>query len=194
MNVVLLGRRAGTSEGLQGALFQRVSHGIVSGALFFAVGSLYERYSVRSLHYFGGLAHLYPLLTVVFLTFSMANIGLPPTSNFVGEFLVLLGVLPHSGWATLFACSSRVLGAVYTLWAANRIFFGNLRTLSVAAGHDLSRKEMHLFSLLVIPRVALGVAPSRLLDRLLTDTRNILEHARRGRTALWCPFIKIYAV
>jgi len=181
-NVVLLGRRAGTSEGLQGALFQRISHGIVSGALFFGVGSLYERYSVRSLHYFGGLAHLYPLLTIVFVTFSLANLGFPPTSSFVGEFLVLLGVLPHSGWATLFACTSRVLGAIYTLWTVNRIFFGNLRTLSVAAGQDLTRKEVHLFALLVIPRVVLGVAPSRLLDTRLIDSRNILEHARRGRT------------
>ena len=182
-NVVLLGRIAGTSEGLQGALFQRVSHGIVSGALFFAVGSLYERYSVRSLHYFGGLAHLYPLLTVVFVTFSLANLGFPPTSSFVGEFLVLLGVLPHSGWAALFACSSRVLGAIYTLWTVNRIFFGNLRTLSVAAGQDLSRKEVWLFTLLVVPRVVLGVLPSRLLDTRLVDSINILEHARLGRTA-----------
>jgi len=182
-NVVLLGRIAGTSEGLQGALFQRVSHGIVSGALFFAVGSLYERYSVRSLHYFGGLAHLYPLLTVVFVTFSLANLGFPPTSSFVGEFLVLLGVLPHSGWAALFACSSRVLGAIYTLWTVNRIFFGKLRTLSVAAGQDLSRKEVWLFTLLVLPRVVLGVLPSRLLDTMLVDSVNILEHARLGRTA-----------
>jgi len=182
-NVVLLGIRAGTSEGLQGALFQRVSHGIVSGALFFAVGSLYERYSVRSLHYFGGLAHLYPLLTVVFVTFSLANLGFPPTSSFVGEFLVLLGVLPHSGWAALFACSSIVLGAIYTLWTVNRIFFGNLRTLSVAAGQDLSRKETWLFALLIVPRVVLGVLPSRLLDTRLVDSVNILEHARLGRTA-----------
>ena len=181
--MVLLGIRAGTSEGLQGALFQRVSHGIVSGALFFAVGSLYERYSVRSLHYFGGLAHLYPLLTVVFVTFSLANLGFPPTSSFVGEFLVLLGVLPHSGWAALFACSSIVLGAIYTLWTVNRIFFGNLRTLSVAAGQDLSRKEAWLFALLIVPRVVLGVLPSRLLDTRLVDSVNILEHARLGRTA-----------
>jgi NADH-quinone oxidoreductase subunit M len=181
-NVVLIGRRAGTSEGLQGALFQRISHGIVSGALFFAVGSIYERYGVRSLHYFGGLAHLYPMLTIVFVTFSLANLGLPPTSSFVGEFLILLGILPHSGWATLFACSSMVLGAIYTLWAVNRIFFGNLRTLSIAAGQDLTRKEVYIFTRLVVPRVALGVAPSRLLDRRLVDSVNILEHARRGRT------------
>lgn len=91
-NVVLLGIRANTSEALQGALFQRLSHGIVSGALFFSVGSLYERYSVRSLKYFGGLAHFYPLFTRVFLLFSLANISFPLTSSFVGEFLIFLGL------------------------------------------------------------------------------------------------------
>jgi NADH-quinone oxidoreductase subunit M len=91
-NVVLLGIRAETSEGLQGALFQRLSHGVVSGALFFCVGSLYERYSVRSLKYFGGLAHFYPLYTRVFLLFSLANIAFPLTSSFVGEFYIFVGV------------------------------------------------------------------------------------------------------
>jgi len=75
-----------------------------------------------------------------------------------------------------------VLGAIYTLWAVNRIFFGNLRTLSIAAGQDLTRKEVYIFTMLLVPRVALGVAPSMLLDRRLVDSVNILEHARRGRT------------
>lgn len=92
MNVVLLGIRAGTSEALQGAIFQRLSHGVVSGALFFCVGSLYERYSVRSLKYFGGLAHFYPVFTRVFLLFSLANISFPLTSSFVGEFFIFVGL------------------------------------------------------------------------------------------------------
>jgi NADH-quinone oxidoreductase subunit M len=91
-NVILLGIRAGTSEALQGALFQRLSHGIVSGALFFCVGVLYERYTVRSFKYYGGLAHFYPLFTRVFLVFSLANIGFPLTSSFVGEFVIFLGL------------------------------------------------------------------------------------------------------
>lgn len=90
-NVVLLGIRAETSVALQGAIFQRLSHGIVSGALFFCVGVLYERYSVRSLKYFGGLAHFYPLFTRVFLVFSLANISFPLTSSFIGEFRIFLG-------------------------------------------------------------------------------------------------------
>ncbi|RZJ48608.1 MAG: hypothetical protein EOO44_20650 [Flavobacterium sp.] len=96
MNIVLLGIMAGTVEGLQGAIFQMLSHGVVSGALFFAVGTIYERYSVRSLKYFGGLAYFYPLFAIVFLTFSMANISFPLTSSFVGEFLIFMGVYQQS--------------------------------------------------------------------------------------------------
>jgi len=96
INVVLLGIISGTSEGLQGALFQILSHGIVSGALFFSVGSLYVRYSVRSLKYFGGLAHFYPIFTIIFLLFSLANISFPLTSSFVGEFLIFVGVFRYN--------------------------------------------------------------------------------------------------
>ena len=114
-NLVLLGRRSGTREGLQGAIFQRLSHGVVSGGLFFGVGVLYERYGVRSLKYYGGRAHLYPLFTRRFLLLSLANISFPLTSSFVGEFLLFLGIFQHSLWATVAAATSRVLGAAYTL-------------------------------------------------------------------------------
>jgi NADH-quinone oxidoreductase subunit M len=96
MNVVLLGIMSETIEGIQGAIFQMLSHGIVSGALFFAVGTIYERYSVRSLKYFGGLTYFYPLFAIVFLIFSMANISFPLTSSFVGEFLIFMGVFQQS--------------------------------------------------------------------------------------------------
>lgn len=177
-NVVLLGIRAGTSEGLQGAIFQRLSHGVVSGALFFGVGSLYERYSVRSLKYFGGLAHFYPLFTRIFLLFSLANISFPLTSSFVGEFLIFAGLFKHNFWATLFASTSRVLGAVYTLWTFNRIFFGNVRVLSVTAYQDLTRKERSLFGILSVALFLRGLCPHLFLDVFFVDVRNLLEHAR----------------
>lgn len=176
-NVVLLGIRANTSEALQGALFQRLSHGVVSGALFFCVGSLYERYSVRSLKYFGGLAHFYPLFTRVFLLFSLANISFPLTSSFVGEFLIFLGLFREHFWATFFAAFSRVLGAVYTLWTFNRIFFGNIRVFSVIAYRDLNKKELFLFGSLIFSLFVRGLTPSFFLDVFLVDTLNILEHA-----------------
>lgn len=181
MNVVLLGIMAETSEALQGALFQRLSHGVVSGALFFCVGSLYERYSVRSLKYFGGLAHFYPLFTRIFLLFSLANISFPLTSSFVGEFLIFVGLLKQNFWATLFASTSRVLGAVYTLWTFNRIFFGNVSVLSVTAYKDLDRKEISLFIVPIIALFVRGLIPHIILDCFLIDCMNILDHSRLGR-------------
>jgi NADH-quinone oxidoreductase subunit M len=115
MNVVLLGVMALKIESLEGALFQMLSHGVVSGALFFCVGTLYERYHIRSLKYFGGLATVYPLLAIFFLLFSMANISFPGTSSFVGEFLILTGAFQASPMVVFFASFSMILGAVYTL-------------------------------------------------------------------------------
>lgn len=181
MNVVLLGLMAGTVEGLTGGIFQMLSHGIVSGALFFAVGTIYERYSVRSLKYFGGLTYFYPLFAIVFLIFSMANISFPLTSSFVGEFLIFMGLYQHSFWATFFASTSMVLGAVYTLWTYNRIFFGNIRSVSLTAFKDLDRKEFALFSILIFALFLMGIFSSLFLDLMLFDSINVLEHAKCGR-------------
>lgn len=181
-NVVLLGIRAETSEALQGAIIQRLSHGIVSGALFFCVGSLYERYSVRSLKYFSGLAHFYPLFTIIFLLFSLANISFPLTSSFVGEFLIFVGLFGQNFWATIFAALSRVLGAIYTLWTFNRIFFGNVSNLFVSVYFDLDRKELALFSIPIVCLFIMGLAPYLFLDVFFIDCRNLVEHARRART------------
>jgi proton-translocating NADH-quinone oxidoreductase chain M len=183
MNVVLLGLVANSTEGLQGALFQMLSHGVVSGALFFCVGSLYERYSVRSLKYFGGLTYFYPLFAMVFLLFSMANISFPLTSSFVGEFLILMGVFRQNFWGTLFASLSMVLGAVYTLWTFNRIFYGNVRVLSLTSYRDLDRKEVNLFGTLAFMLFVLGLFPHFFLDTMLVDSLNVLEHARIGRVS-----------
>lgn len=181
MNVVLLGIMAGTIEGLQGAIFQMLSHGVVSGALFFAVGTIYERYSVRSLKYFGGLTYFYPLFAIVFLIFSMANISFPLTSSFVGEFLIFMGLFQYSFWATLFASTSMVLGAVYTLWTYNRIFFGNIKVLSLTSYKDLDRKEFALFSTLIFVLFLMGIYSYIFLDTMLIDSINVLEHAKGGR-------------
>jgi NADH-quinone oxidoreductase subunit M len=115
MNVVLLGIMALNIEGLEGAIFQMLSHGIIAGALFFCVGVLYDRYKIRSLKYFGGVASLYPLYALVFLTFAMANISFPGTSSFVGEFLIFSGTYAHNTAIVFFGSISMVLGAVYTL-------------------------------------------------------------------------------
>ena len=159
-----------------------LSHGIVSGALFFCVGVLYSRYSVRSLEYYGGLAVLHPLFAIVFLVFSLANISFPLTSSFVGEFLILMGFLQTNFWATFFACTSMVFGAVYTLWTYNRIFFGNVRSSFLNDFKDLDEKEVALFSSLIFVLFVMGIAPYLFLDTTLMDCINVLEHAKGTRS------------
>lgn len=181
MNIVLLGIISGNTEALQGALFQMLSHGVVSGALFFSVGVIYERYSARSLKYYGGLAFFCPLFAIVFLIFSMANISFPLTSSFIGEFLIFMGVFQYNIMVTIFACTSMVLGAVYTLWTYNRIFFGNIKVLSLTKFKDLNRKEFILFSILIFLLFLMGLAPNIFLDAMLVDCVNIIEHAKGGR-------------
>ena len=181
MNIVLLGIMAGNVEALQGAIFQMLSHGVVSGALFFCVGVLYERYTVRSLKYFGGLTYFYLIFSIVFLIFALANISFPLTSSFVGEFLILMGFLRYSFWGTFFASSSMVLGAVYMLWTYNRIFFGNLRSFSLVSYKDLNRREFALFSTLILILILMGVAPHFFLDTMYMDCVNLLEHAKGSR-------------
>ena len=182
MNIVLLGIMSENVEALQGAIFQMLSHGIVSGALFFCVGVLYSRYSVRSLEYYGGLAVLHPLFAIVFLVFSLANISFPLTSSFVGEFLILMGFLQTNFWATFFACTSMVFGAVYTLWTYNRIFFGNVRSSFLNDFKDLDEKEVALFSSLIFVLFVMGIAPYLFLDTTLMDCINVLEHAKGTRS------------
>ena len=182
MNIVLLGIISGNTEALQGAIFQMLSHGVVSGALFFGVGVIYERYSVRSIKYFGGLAFFCPLFAIIFLIFSLANISFPLTSSFIGEFLIFMGVFQYNILITIFACTSMVLGAVYTLWTYNRIFFGNIKVLSLVKYKDLNRKEFVLFSILICVLFLMGLAPYIFLDAMFLDCLNILEHAKSGRT------------
>ena len=181
MNIVLLWIIAGNVEALQGAIFQMLSHGVVSGALFFCVGVLYERYSVRSLKYYGGLTYFYPIFSIVFLIFALANISFPLTSSFVGEFLILMGFLNYSFWGTFFASFSMVLGAVYMLWTYNRIFFGNLRSTSLSSYKDLNLREFALFSTLIFCLVLLGLAPHFFLNTMYIDCLNLLEHCKLSR-------------
>ena len=182
MNIVLLGIMAENVEALQGAIFQMLSHGIVSGALFFCVGVLYSRYTVRSLEYYGGLVILHPIFAVVFLIFSLANISFPLTSSFVGEFLILMGFLQNNFWAAFFACTSMVFGAVYTLWTYNRIFFGNLRSSFLNDFKDLNEKEIALFGSLIFILFVMGLAPYLFLDTTVVDCINVLEHAKGNRS------------
>ena len=169
MGAVILGILSRTPEGLAGSIFQMISHGIVSGALFLCIGVLYDRYGVRSLHYFGGLAGGAPIFAAFFLLFSLANMGLPMTSNFVGEFLLLLGTLMWSFTAAVLAATTMVLGACYSLWAYNRIAYGNLRVAALPGIRDVTRREFYILMPLVVAMFWLGLAPAEFLSYLSYD-------------------------
>jgi len=128
MNITLLGIFSMTIVGISGGVFQMLAHGVVSGALFLCVGVLYDRYHSRLVSYYGGIAQFIPLYAIVFLGFTIANIALPGTANFTGEFLIMLGLMNWSTVGTFFSTSGLVLGGAYSLWLLNRIIYGNVKS------------------------------------------------------------------
>lgn len=178
MNVVLLGIVLINVDNLEGAIFQMLSHGVVSGALFFCVGSLYKRYKVRSLKYFGGLMQTNPLLCVMFLIFFMGNISFPGTSSFVGEFVLFMGMFNYTSTLVFIAATSMVLGAVYSLWTFNRLSFGNLRNLTLKNYSDLTKNEIYIYSVLLYFLFLLGLQPSIIFENLHFECLNIVEHIK----------------
>lgn len=183
MNTIILGLISEKIEGVVGGVFQMLSHGIVSGALFFLVGSIYLRYSVRSLKYFGGLVYFYPILSIFFLTFALGNISFPLTSSFIGEFLILMGVFQYSFTVTFISATGMVWGAVYMLWTYNRIFFGNIKINSLRSFKDLTRKETIIYIILTVVMIIMGVLSFIFIDPILLSVVNILEHTQGLRNS-----------
>ncbi len=142
MGVVMVGLFTFNEQGIQGALFQMLSHGIVSAALFLCVGVVYDRMHTREIARYGGLAHRMPAYAVVFMVFTMASIGLPGTSGFVGEFLVLVGAFHVSLWLALFASFGMILGAGYMLYLYRRVIFGQLTRDDLKSILDLTPREI----------------------------------------------------
>ncbi len=139
MGFVTMGLFAMNAQGVQGAMFQMVSHGLVSGALFLCVGVIYDRMHTREIAAYGGLVKRMPLYAVAFMVFTMANVGLPGTSGFIGEFLTLVGAFRSNSWVAFFAATGVVLSAVYALWLYRRVIFGVLDKPSLQAIRDLDR-------------------------------------------------------
>ena len=150
--------------GLDGAMVQMVSHGLVSGALFFCIGVLYERVHSREISAYGGVVNTMPVFAAFMVLFAMANAGLPGTSGFVGEFLVILASYRASFWYAFLAATTLVLGAAYTLWLVKRVLFGPVANEQVAALKDLDGREFVVLGVLAIAVLALGLWPAPLLD------------------------------
>jgi NADH-quinone oxidoreductase subunit M len=203
MNLTLVGLFSLTTQGVEGSLLQMLSHGLVSGALFLCVGVLYDRYHSRMVKYYSGLAHSMPMYATVFLFFTMANIALPGTSSFVGEFMILLGTFQVNTFAAVLSATGMILGGAYSLWLYNRIAYGNLRlgwgigpipmrwkkggNVSLSNDHlttkifgDLSRREFMIFIPLVILTLWMGVYPEIFLNPMHLSCANLLGYVTVG--------------
>ena len=159
MGFVTLGIFTGTLQGIQGGIFQMLSHGIVSGALFLCVGVIYDRMHTREIAAYGGLVQRMPIYAVIFLIFTMANVGLPGTSGFIGEFLALMGAFKVNTLVAFLACLGIILSAGYALWLYRRVVFGGLEKESLKNIQDLTRLEIAVLVPLVILTIFFGFYP-----------------------------------
>ena len=164
MGYVTMGIFAANQQGVQGAIFQMLSHGLVSGALFLCVGVVYDRMHTREISAYGGLVNNMPKYAVAFMIFTMANVGLPGTSGFVGEFLTLMGVFQVNTWVALFATMGVILSAGYALWLYRRVVFGALEKESLKAMLDLSGREKAILYPLIALTILFGVYPAPIFD------------------------------
>nr|YP_448666.1 NADH dehydrogenase subunit 4 [Desmarestia viridis]AAS79052.1 NADH dehydrogenase subunit 4 [Desmarestia viridis] len=170
MNLVMIGLFTGTVIGIEAALLQSLSHGFVSSALFLIIGVLYDRWHSRVVKYYGGLTHTMPIFITIFLFFTMANLGLPGTSSFVGEFLLLVSAFEANTTACFFAATSMILGGGYSLWLFNRIAYGNVKIV----GFDLSFREFVLFLPLVIGTLVMGIYPHIFFSPMHATVSNLV--------------------
>jgi len=164
MGYVTMGIFAANQQGVDGAIFQMISHGFISGALFLCVGVIYDRMHTREIDAYGGLVNRMPAYALIFMFFTMANVGLPGTSGFIGEFLTLVGIFQVNTWVAAVATSGVILSAAYALWLYRRVVFGELIKESLKSITDMTRREKAIFAPLVAMTLLLGVYP-----RLVTD-------------------------
>ena len=176
MGFVTMGIFAANQQGVQGAIFQMLSHGLVSGALFLCVGVVYDRMHTRDIAAYGGLVNRMPHYAVAMLIFTMANVGLPGTSGFVGEFLTLLGVYQVNSWVAIFATTGVILSACYALWLYRRVVFGALEKESLRQILDLSGREKLLLYPLIALVIFFGVYPMPVFDVTAASVENLVNN------------------
>ena len=176
MGYVTMGTFAMNQEGIQGAIFQMLSHGLVSGALFLCVGVVYDRMHTREIAAYGGLVNNMPKYAVAFLIFTMANVGLPGTSGFVGEFLTLFGIYQVNTWVALFAATGVILSAAYALWLYRKVIFGALTKESLKGLLDLSAREKMVIYPLVALVIFFGVYPMPVLDVTAASVKALVNN------------------
>ena len=176
MGFVTMGIFAANRQGLDGAIFQMLSHGFVSGALFLMVGVIYDRIHTREIEAYGGLVNRMPVYAAVFMLFTMANVGLPGTSGFVGEFLTFMAVFPVNTWVAVVAASGVIFSAGYALWLYRRVVFGQLIKDSLKTITDMDTREKLMFAPLVVMTLLLGVYPALITDIIGPSTQALVTH------------------
>jgi len=175
MNLVVIGIFSFNVVGLEGAIVQSLSHGFVSSALFLIIGVVYDRHHTRMVKYYSGLVHTMPLFIIIFLIFTMANIALPGTSSFVGEFLILAGIFKVNTTACFFGATGMVLGGAYSLWLFNRVAYGNLKIQYLTNFQDITFREFLVFLPLLVGTFVMGIYPEIFLEVIHSSVNNLVS-------------------
>lgn len=176
MGFVTLGFFLFNAYGIEGAMMQMVSHGFISGAMFLCVGVLYDRLHSRQIADYGGVVNKMPVFAALFMLFAMANAGLPGTSGFVGEFMVIMGSIEVNFWYGFFAALTLILGASYTLWMYKRVVFGEITNSNVEGMQDISSREFLILAILAVMVLGFGIYPLPLTEIMHVTVDNLLEH------------------
>jgi NADH-quinone oxidoreductase subunit M len=181
MGFVTLGFFIFNPLGMAGGIVQMISHGFVSGAMFFCIGVMYDRMHSRNIADYGGVVNTMPKFAAFFVLFAMANAGLPATSGFVGEFMVILGAVKFDFWIALVAATTLILGAAYTLWMVKRVIFGEIANDRVAALTDVNARELLVLTLLAVAVLWMGVYPKPFTDLMDASVAQLLQHVAQSK-------------
>ncbi len=176
MGFVTMGIFTFTDQGIQGGIFQMLSHGLISSALFLSVGVVYDRLHTREISVYGGVVKKMPVFAALFLVFTMANVGLPGTSGFVGEFLSLIGVFKVNIYVAIFATTGVILSAAYALWLYKRVVFGEITNKAIEELKDINAREYMILFPLAILIILFGVYPNMIIELTSASTSNLIEN------------------
>jgi NADH-quinone oxidoreductase subunit M len=181
MGFVTLGFFIFNVYGMEGALLQMISHGFISGALFLCIGVLYDRMHTRNIADYGGVANKMPMFAAFFILFAMANVGLPGTSGFVGEFMVIMGTVKVNFWYAFIAATTLIFGAAYTLWMVKRVIFGAVANQHVAQLTDITLREKLMFIMLALTVLGMGLYPLPFTEIMHASVSDLLVHIARSK-------------
>jgi proton-translocating NADH-quinone oxidoreductase chain M len=178
MGFVTLGLFSLNVQGIEGSILLMLSHGFVSSALFLCVGVLYDRHKTRLVKYYGGVVHVMPVFSVLFLIFTLGNLSLPGTSSFIGEFLILTGAFQTNTFIATVAATGMILGGAYSIWLYNRVVFGNFKPMYLHTFSDVNRREFWLFVPFVAVVLWMGVYPNIFVDCMHCSVVNCIHHLK----------------